>query len=128
MGTFHYPVEIAATPQGPYGALDAVVDTGAFYTWIPASILRRLGIAPHDRRAFLLADGRQLERDVGRAWARAAGREESTIVVFGDEGTEPLLGAYTLEGLALAADPVNRRLVPMPRLYLLRAGPGQGRF
>lgn len=42
-----------------------------------------------------------------------------TICAFGDEGTEPLLGAYTLEGFALAPDPVNQRVVPMPRLYLL---------
>lgn len=101
-------------PAGPFEALGAVVDTGAFYTWVPSSVLAHLGIVPHDRRSFLLADGRTLERDVGYAVVRIDGREVITLVVFGDEGTEPLLGAYTLEGLALAADPVNQRLVPIP--------------
>ncbi len=30
----------------------------------------------------------------------------------------PLLGAYALEGLRLAADPVRRRLTPVPGLLL----------
>jgi predicted aspartyl protease len=39
--------------------------------------------------------------------------EVTTLVIFGDEGASALLGAYTLEGLGLAVDTVNRRLVPM---------------
>ena len=34
------------------------------------------------------------------------------IVVFGEDDAPPLLGAYTLEGLALAVDPEAQRLVP----------------
>jgi len=45
------------------------------------------------------------------------------IVIFGEPGSEPLLGAFTLEGFRLAADPVNRRLVPVPGL--LKAGGAQ---
>jgi len=96
-----------------------VVDGGAAYTSAPGSVLRRLGITPHDRRVFLLADGRTVERDAGRAWVRVDGRQEITLVIFGDDQTPPLLGAYTLEGLALQVDPVNQRLVPLPHLYLL---------
>ena len=33
-------------------------------------------------------------------------------MVFGQEEASPLLGAYTLEGLALALDPEAQRLVP----------------
>ena len=36
----------------------------------------------------------------------------------GSPDTPSLLGAYTLEGLRLAADPVGRRLTPVPA-YLL---------
>ena len=39
-----------------------------------------------------------------------------SIAVFGDPGSEPLLGVFILEGFRLAADPVNRRLVPVPAL------------
>ena len=44
--------------------------------------------------------------------------EVTTLVIFGDEGTGALLGAYTLEGLGLAVDPVNRRLIPMTGLLM----------
>jgi len=37
-------------------------------------------------------------------------------VIFGAEGVQPLLGATALEILKLAADPVRRRLVPVPGL------------
>ncbi len=46
------------------------------------------------------------------------GREEVTLVVFGEPDAPALLGAYTLEGLRLAADPVSRRLIPVPGLLL----------
>jgi predicted aspartyl protease len=63
---------------------------------------------------FLLADGGRIEREVGRTWVRIDGKAEITLVVFGDEDAEPLVGAYTLEGLRLGVDPLNRRLVPIP--------------
>lgn len=118
MGTFRHSIELGAGPTGPFEALEALVDTGATYTTVPATVLRRLGVTPHRQETFLLADGRRVARPLGRAWVRINGRDEATVVVFGDEGAV-LLGAYTLEGLGLAADPVNRRLVPLPELYLL---------
>jgi hypothetical protein len=59
-----------------------------------------------------------VERNIGRTWVRVDGRVELTLVVFGDPEMPPLLGAYTLEGLRLAADPVSRRLIPVPGLLL----------
>ena len=118
MGTFRYPIEIG-DPQGQrYERVEALVDTGASYTVVPASLLQRLGVTPHDRIPFILADGRQIERDIGRTWLRVDGKTEVTLVVFSDEGTEPLLGAYALEGLRLGVDPYNRRLVPTPGLLM----------
>ena len=113
MGTFHYPVGVGDPQATRFEAVDALVDTGATYTLLPASLLVRLGVTPHDRVLFLLADGRRVERDVGRTWVRIDGKAEITLVIFGDEGAEPLVGAYTLEGLRLGVDPVNRRLVPI---------------
>jgi len=124
VGTFHYAIEVG-DPQGTrFERVDALVDSGASYTLFPASLLRRLGVTPHEQVLFLLADGRRLERDVGRTWVRIDGKAEITLVVFGDEGAEPLVGAYTLEGLRLGVDPLNRRLVPIPG-YLMawRWGP-----
>jgi clan AA aspartic protease len=121
VGTFHYAIEVG-DPQGTrFERVEALMDTGASYTALPASLLRRLGVTPHDRVLFILADQRQIERDVGQTWVRIDGKSVITLVVFGDEGAEPLVGAYTLEGLRLGVDPLNRRLVPIPG-YLM-AGP-----
>ncbi len=119
MGVFRFPLEIAATPEGPFTSVDAVVDTGAFYTWVPASLLQALGIQPSFRRLFKVADGRTIERDVGEVAVRIEGRTIHTLCVFGDEGSEPLLGAFTLDGFAVAPDPINKKLVPLETLPLL---------
>jgi len=34
----------------------------------------------------------------------------------GETGAQPVLGAFTLEGFRLAADPVKRRLISVPGL------------
>jgi len=96
--------------------IEALVDTGASYTWVPASVLGRLGLAPSFRSDFELADGRKIEYGMAETKVRLNGSERTTIVVFGDENTEPLLGAYTLEGFGLAPDPVGRRLISVPGL------------
>ena len=102
------------TVIGPNGeeTIDAVVDTGAFFSWVPATILHRLGVQPTRHIPLRLADGRVIEHDAGEARMRINGSEQTTVCVFGDEGSDPLLGAYTLEGFLLAADPVNGELIP----------------
>jgi clan AA aspartic protease len=124
MGTFHVEVEIGDPEGRRYDRIEALVDTGATYTSVSRPLLDALGVVPHTRALFVLADGRHVERDVGRAWIRVSGRTEITLVVFADPGSPALLGAYALEGLRLAADPVGRRLVPVPGLLLSsNAGP-----
>ena len=111
VGTFRVTIEIG-DPQGSrFDPVEALADTGSTYTWVPRDILSRLGIEPVWRQEFETADGRIIEKDLGRTWVRIDGRPEITLVVFGDEGGLPLLGAYTLEGFGLAPDPVNRRLI-----------------
>jgi carbon-monoxide dehydrogenase small subunit len=118
MGTFKVDVEIG-DPQGErYERIAATVDTGSTYTVLPRALLTRLGVRPHARGRFRLADGRVAEDEIGRTWIRIDGRSEITLVVFGDEGAVPLLGAYALEGLLLAADPVSKRLVPVEGLLI----------
>ena len=64
------------------------------------------------KRRFLLADGRRIEMDYGEARATVDGESVATLVVFAEDDAPALLGACTLEGLALAVDPVEQRLVP----------------
>ena len=116
MGVFRYSIEIAARPEGPYEQFEALVDTGSLYTWVPTSVLKKLGLAPTIKRAFQVADGRIIERDVTEAVIRLDGESVHTLCVFADDSDQVLLGAVTLEQFALAADPVNKRLVPMPAI------------
>jgi predicted aspartyl protease len=96
----------------------ALVDTGSTYTVVPAPLLESLGIAPEWSSVFELADGRREEYSLAEVLVRVNGQERTTICIFGKPEGEPLLGAYTLEAFGLAADPVNRRLVPA-RLFLV---------
>jgi len=112
VGTFNWPVRISSMDGQQAQEIEATVDTGAAYTTLPSGLLRELGIEPMDKGVFLLADGRRVEMDIGRAWATINGTSEVTLVVFGEDDAPPLLGAYTLEGLRLAVDPVAQRLVP----------------
>jgi clan AA aspartic protease len=127
MGAFSVTIEIG-DPQGQhFEPVDALVDTGASYTVVPRSLLARLDVTPYVRDTFVLADGRRAELDIGQTWVRVDARSVVTLVVFGDEGIEPLLGAYTLEGLRLAPDPVSRQLIPVPgRLMALPSLPAFG--
>lgn len=120
ISTFSHPIAIAATAEGPFEDVEAVVDAGAFYTWVPSPILERLGVQRAGRRQFGLATGAPIERDIGLIVIRINSEIWPTICTFGDEGSSILLGAVTLEQFALAADPVNKHLVPMPRLSMLR--------
>ena len=92
--------------------IEAIVDTGAAYTTLPGRLLREMGVKPIGKRRFLLADGRRIEMEYGRAWVTVEGESEVTLVVFGEDNAPALLGAYTLEGMAFAVDPVEQRLAP----------------
>jgi len=118
LGTFSVDIEIGEPDGNRFESVRALVDTGASYTKVPSSVLRELTVTAHDRVTFILADGRRVERDVGRTWIRVDGKSEITLVVFGDEESETLLGAYTLQGLLLGVDTPNERLVPVPGLLM----------
>ena len=76
------------------------------------SLLSELGVEPRGQRRLLLADSRRVDMNYGQAWVTIDGERVVTIVVFGEDDAPALLGAYTLEGLALAVDPTSQRLIP----------------
>ena len=112
VGTFNWPVRLESMDGEKSLEIEAMVDTGASYTMVPAGLLKELGVSPIDRIRLVLADGRTVEYDIGRAMATIDGRTEATLVIFGDDDARALLGAYTLEGLRLAVDPTSGRLIP----------------
>ena len=111
MGTFTVTIELG-DPQGRvWERVEALVDTGSTYTWVPRPLLERLDVRVQFQQEFETADGRVVERDMAVTMVRWDGSTRPTLVVFGADSDAILLGAYALEGFSLAADPVNRRLV-----------------
>ena len=113
MGVFRQTVRLESLDGQRSVELRAIVDTGASFTVVPASVLRDLGVTPVDRMDLTLADGRREVYDLGEARASINGKSAYTVVAFGDDNAHALLGAYTLEGLRLMVDPVYGRLVPL---------------
>jgi len=116
MGHFRVSIQVGRRGSARFAPLDALVDTGATYTWIPRDVLERVGVAPEEERPFVLADGREVRYPVAWAQVRIGAREQPTIMVFGEPGSEPILGVVTLEEFLLAVDPVSRRLISVPGL------------
>lgn len=94
-----------------------LVDSGAVYSVMPTSVLKRLKIKATDKQKFTLANGEVIEKPVGNALFQYQGKIRSSPVVFGDEGIL-LLGAVTLESLGVILDPINRELKPLPMLMM----------
>ncbi|MDE2899490.1 MAG: aspartyl protease family protein [Chloroflexota bacterium] len=122
MDLFTVPVEIANPQGGPAASIEPVVDTGAGFSVMPASLLERLGVEPVEQEEFMLASGEVRVYAVGEARFKIDGRERTTPVVFGDDGVF-LLGAVTLQNFGLVADTTEHRLVPA-RLLLVSIQPG----
>ena len=103
---------------GTTECVDALVDTGATYSVLPASMLReRIGIQPKESLEFTFATGEQRLLPVGSAHFCVGDREGTSKVVFGEEG-QFLLGATTLRELAMIADTSRHRLVRAPKLLI----------
>ena len=112
METFKCPLRISSMDGHKVQDIEVVVETGAFYTMLPASLLVGLGIKPRGKRRVPQTDGRGIDLDYGQAWVSMDGESEITLAVFGEDDSQALLGPYTLDGLALAVDPIEQRLVP----------------
>ena len=115
---FQYRVEVVDARGTTFVEQMPWVDTGALYSQFPASFLQALGHSPNDTRRFRLADGSTFESPVGDVPLRIGSSVHTVLCVFGEEGTDPLIGATTLETFSLAADPVNETLSPTVPLML----------
>lgn len=92
-----------------------LVDSGAVFSVMPGSILKKIGIKPTGKQRFSLANGEVIEKEVGNGLFEYRGNLRSSPVVFGSENIF-LLGAVTLESLGVILDPINRELKPLPML------------
>ena len=119
MGTFSVKLRVW-NPVQPGGVeeLDAFVDTGAAFSWILRSRLERLGVAPSRKMSFRTIEGRLLERDMATVYVSTDKYSVPDVVVMAEEGEIEVMGAHAIEGLGMAADPVQKKLVPAVMLAL----------
>jgi len=96
--------------------LEFLIDSGAIYSVVPAAVLKKLGIQPLVTERFRLADGSKIARKKGGALFKYRRRVGVADVIFGEAGDSVLLGAFTLEALGLALDPLRRELKPLPMI------------
>jgi hypothetical protein len=98
--------------------LDAYVDTGAAFSWISRARLEWLGVAASRKMSFRTIEGRLLERDMATVFVATGTFSVPDVVVMAEAGEMEVMGAHTIEGLGLAADPVQKKLIPTVMLAL----------
>lgn len=124
MGTFSVDVEIGDPDGREFVVVNALVDTGATYSAVPASLLRRLGVQPRATRRFSLADGRVARLPMGATTMRLVGEEWPVPVIFAPEDASPWLGSLVLDAFGLTPDYSEGRLVPTDAFLLEAVGRG----
>ena len=119
MGVFETNLGVRAVNGGGQVTwVNALVDTGATYTVLPASMLRdRLGISPIEEKVFEYGDGTIVRLPIGQVRLSIDGRELVNVVVFCEED-QYLLGATSLQTFGLIPDTTNHRLIPLEALPL----------
>ena len=119
MGATHVNVTIRnpADPQRSWTDR-FLVDTGAFDSLVPRELLQAIGLEPRGRRQYTLADGRSVVLEMTIAEIEFEGEVVGGTVVFGEEGSESLLGVTALESGGFEVDPRNEELKRLPAVLL----------
>ncbi len=115
--------EVKASVANPARAekkivLKFLVDSGAAYSVVPRTTLKKLGIKPHSKKTFILADGETIEREQGDAIFEFEGHRAASPIIFGEGNDSILLGIVTLESLGFVLDPMSRVLRPLPMFLM----------
>ena len=118
MGVFSVTIAVGDTSGEQWQELSATVDTGAFISSVPRSILRHLVVSPTLQDTVRLADGTRKTVDIGYTWIQLNGHQVMTYVAFNEETNTPLLEALTLEELWLGIDPKEGRFIPLTDMPL----------
>ena len=124
METSSVIIQIGDFDRKRWVSVDVLVDTGAFMTAVPGSVLHGLDVAPAGTRRVQFADGNEArDMEIGYAWVRLEGKEAILQVLFNDEGTQPVIGWFGLDGLFLEFEPDTKSFTPkvglMPSILLV---------
>ena len=114
MGTFYVGCKVENHKDQTRFAVvpKLLVDTGSEYTWLPASVLERIGVESVKKDIQIqMANGTILTRTVGYAILRVDKFETIDEVVFAQKGDLTLLGSRATEGMNVNVDARRKRLV-----------------
>jgi predicted aspartyl protease len=125
VGNVFVPVELK-TAHGRSRVVQMLVDSGAVWSCLPEEDWQALGLSPQRRCQFDLADGSIIERDVSECVFRYGDVEATSPVILGEKDDVALLGAVTLETLALVLNPYKRTLSPMALRLMAMQKNGNG--
>ena len=104
-----------------------LVDTEAFDPLVPRARLEEMGLQPRGRRKYVLADGKPIALDTTTTEIEFKGEVIGGTIVYGNEGSELLLGVTALESGGFEADPRNEELKRLPAVLLKACGQQMGK-
>jgi len=110
MGLTHVTVRLFNSASSDTYNADFLIDTGATDTMVPASDLKKIGIQPLGKDLYELANGELVEYEYGNAELSFMNEIVPIRVVFGPDGSTPILGVIALEAAGFIVDPKNRML------------------
>lgn len=119
MGTTHVKVRVTNPADArKFWEGMFLVDTGATDTLVPGPYLEGIGLKPEATRVYTLADGSEISVGVTVAMLELMDDKIGATVIFGDPGTDPLLGVTALESVGIEVDPLNQQLKRLPAVRL----------
>ena len=110
MGLTHVVVRLFNSDSANTYEEDFLVDTGSMDTMAPATALKRLGIQPDGKDLYELASGERVEFEYGSAKVEFMGEVVPIRIIFGPEGSAPILGVVALETAGYIVDPKNQAI------------------
>jgi predicted aspartyl protease len=110
-GLTHVVVRLFNSDSANTYEADFLVDTGIMDTMAPASALKKLGIQPDGKDLYELASGELVEYEYGSAILELMGEQHIPIrIIFGPDGSAPILGMVALGTAGYIADPKNQAI------------------
>ena len=80
--------------------------------------MEAIGLKPKGQRVYETADGREVMMDVTSADIEFMGEFTAGLIIFGEDGVEPLLGVTALESVGVEVDPQSQRVKKLPSVRL----------
>lgn len=117
LGHVHVKAKLISPFNNESVIVESLVDTGATFTTVPAGLGERLKLSPVTKRRVRTASGEE-ELPESYLLIEILDEKTTTPVLISDKLDRVLVGALTLEALALKVDPETGKLEKTELLLL----------